>query len=190
MKDGEMYRYPAHSRAHQQRAATALQLFDTADDVQQLFVAALELRLGIEARLFEYIRSALPSEIRDEKLATISTSSATWLLAFLTGLNESARTETTVVMTSEQTGHATAFRYTPVTQSLAKIHGRLGEILHWNYFAKNPHWFLPHRLHARDLIAQGLEELGAATSGTLLSHPTFKSRVDELLNRAPDETEE
>jgi hypothetical protein len=53
--DDWLYQYPAHARAYLDRAKQLLINFDTESDVSSLFFAALELRFGIEARLYTYI---------------------------------------------------------------------------------------------------------------------------------------
>jgi hypothetical protein len=190
LKDGKLYQYPAHSYAFLDRARTAIEQFKAAHDVQQLLISALMLRLGIEARLFEYIEAELPSEGRREHLMRISEYQATKLLARLTRLNPNAKDPTLLVFRPTDGGEAFGMRYTPVTESLAKIHGRSGELLHFNYFRKNPYWYiadrveapgLPTVLHAQDLVEQGIRELGEATSGDLLNHPVFKRAVEEVI---------
>lgn len=54
-----IFKYPAHSHAFLTRARVALEAFDTEATVSNLFAAALEVRFGIEARLFEYIDAAI-----------------------------------------------------------------------------------------------------------------------------------
>jgi hypothetical protein len=136
-KDGGMYRYLAASHAFLERARDALRTFQQEDDVQSLFVGALMLRLGIEARLFEYIEAELPKESRREELMRISEYQATKLLARLIRMNPDASEETMLVL-KPSFGEAFGWRYTPVTKSLASLHGQLGELLHFNYFKKNP----------------------------------------------------
>jgi len=190
MSDRRIFRYEVHSGAHLKRARVALEAFDAEGAPQQLFVGALELRYGIEARLFEYIAAELPSESRQQQLARLSQSAATKLLAHLTRLNPKSKHRTRLSITPQQGGTATVLYYTPVTSSLARIHGRLGELLHHNYFHKNPHWYvagrpksagMPTLLLARDLIAQGIVELQEATAGSLLSNAGFRRRLDRLL---------
>ena len=190
MKDDNMYHYPAHSRAFLDRARIATDLFKTEHDVQQLLIAALMLRFGIEARLFEYIGAALPVDKRREQLMQISEYQASKLLARLTRLNPDAEGEVIVTMRSEDSGDTAVFRYTPVTESLARLQGRLGELLHFNYFRKNPYWYvtnrvdapgLPTALNALDLVERGISELAEATSGALLSHPQFKRIVQQVV---------
>jgi hypothetical protein len=190
MKKNNMYQYLAHSRAFLERARIAADLFKTEDDVQQLVIAALMLRFGIEARLFEYIEAALPAATRREQLMRISEYQASKLLSRLTRLNPKADGEVIVTMRSEDGGEQAVFRYTPVTDSLASLHGRLGELLHFNYFRKNPYWYmadrvdapgLPTVLHAFDLVERAISELAEATSGALLSHPQFRRIVQQVV---------
>lgn len=190
MKKDNMYKYPAHSRAFLDRAKIAAELFKTEHDVQQLLIAALMLRLGTEARLFEYIEAALPSDTRREQMMRISEYQASKLLLRLTRLNPNAGREVLLTMRPENGGDASVLRYSPVTDSLARLHGRLGELLHFNYFRKYPYWYvadrvdapgLPTVLHALDLVERGISEPGEATSGLLLSHPQFKAVVQALL---------
>jgi hypothetical protein len=196
MKDGKIYRFGAHSRVFLERAKAAVEKFKLEDDPQQLLIAALMLRQGIEARLFEYIEAELPADSRKEKLARISDYQATKLLARLTRMNPDAQRAVQLRITSEQTGNSFGMCYTPVTDSLARIHGRLGELLHNNYFRKNPYWFiadrlngggLPTLLHGQDLVEQGILELCEATSGALLSHPQFKAAVQEIVEELDTE---
>lgn len=190
MKDRNMYRWAAHSHAFLKRAQAAIAEFKDNHEVQQLFVSALMLRLGIEARLFEYIEAELPSDTRRDQLMRISEYQASKLLARLTRLNPDAKGEVHVRFTPVDGGESFGMRYTPMTDSLASIHGRLGELLHFNFFKKNPYWYmadrvdypgLPTVLHAQDLIEQGIRELTEATSGDLLSHPQFKAAVKHVV---------
>jgi hypothetical protein len=198
MKKNGLYRWLAASRAFLDRSRESLAQFDEKDDVQQLFVAALMLRYGIEARLFEYIEAELPQETRRDGIRRISDVAATKLLARLTGLNPRVAHETMHVFHPEQEGgHSFGFKYTPVTRSLAVIHGRLGGLLHFNYFKKNPEWYVatrtggagaPTLLHARDLIAEGIDELTKATAGTLLNNPTFARKVGTILAEVDEQS--
>jgi hypothetical protein len=190
MKDGDMYRWAAHADAFLERAQNAIAEFKENHDVQQLFVSALMLRLGIEARLFEYIEAELPSDNRREQVMRISEYQASKLLARLTRLNPDAKSEVLLKLTPSNGGESFGMRYTPMTDSLASVHGRLGELLHFNFFKKNPYWYmadrvdypgLPTVLHAQDLVEQGIRELAEATSGTLLSHPRFKAAVEQVV---------
>ncbi|HEY3287731.1 MAG TPA: hypothetical protein VGJ96_11505 [Gemmatimonadaceae bacterium] len=189
MKKNGIFRWMATGSGFLERARVSLRAFDEQGDVQQLFVAALMLRFGIEARLFEYIYAELPTDTRDDDIKKISDFAATRLLARLVELNPRTTKQTTHVFRRADGGQAFGFRYTPVTKSLAAIHGRLGGLLHFNYFRKNSEWYVDQRpaaasgntiLTSRDLIAQGIEELAQATSGTLLNNPTFAREVAAL----------
>jgi hypothetical protein len=194
VKTNGIYRWLAGSRAFLKRARESLALFDEQDDVQQLFVAALMLRLGIEARLFEYIEAELPQETRQDDIRRISQFAATKLLARLTDINPRTAHETTHVFRPEQgEGKSFGFVYTPVTKELAALHGRLGGLLHFNYFKSNPEWYVAARtdrpgvptiLHARDLVAEGIDELAKATVGTLPNNPTFAATVETIRNES------
>jgi hypothetical protein len=182
------FTFPAMSYAYLARARKALAQFDADLDATHLFVAALELRFGIEARLFEYIDAAI--DRNPEQRMRFKDYSATKLLARLTMENPRAQEVSYSRLTCEQTGQSSGFAYTPVTRELASIHGQLGNLLHFTYFWQNPHWYLNRRLespglptllHARDLVALGIDGLAYATSGNLLNHPSFKISVDELV---------
>jgi hypothetical protein len=189
MKRNGIYRWLAASRAFLGRARDSLKAFDEQDDVEQLFVAALMLRFGIEARLFEYIEAELPVETRQADVQRISEFAASRLLNRLTELNpRAAHGSTHVFRADDKPEAAFGFRYTPVTKELASIHGKLGGLLHFNYFKGNPHWYADSRnsqtgstiLNSRDLIAEGIAELTKATEGTLLNNPSFASALANL----------
>ena len=191
MKANGWYRYMVSAGAFLERAQTALIAFKSDDDVQQLFVAALMARLGIEARLFEYIEAEIPTADRSVTMMKVGEYQATKLLARLTRLNPDARREVVIVLTPTEGGKQIGLRYTPVTASLASIHGRLGELLHFNYFKKNPYWYiadrvdspgLPTVLHAQDLVERAIVELSEATCGNLRSHPHFKTAVEQVVH--------
>jgi hypothetical protein len=191
MKEGKRYEFYIDAEDFLARARSALALFKTSDDTQQLFVAALMLRLGIEARLFEYIEAELQQQSQRDQLRKISEFQATKLLARLVRMNPDAKTGVEIVMRPNGSNESIGFRYTPITDSLASIHGRLGELLHFNFFLKNPHWYVaarddtsgvPTLLHAQDLIEKGIDELAEATSGDLLTHPQFHSAVRRIVD--------
>ena len=193
MIKGGIYRYEAHSRAFLVRARKALETFKAEHDVEQLLIAALMLRFGIEARLFDYIEAALPRDKRQEQLMRIAKLRSKYLLGKLTELNPDAKHELVVVIRpNENPEPAIGMRYTPITDSLARVHGKLGDLLHFNFFMRNPYWYATTRaqspgqtvLHAQDLIEQGIAELGEATRGTLLSVKHWQPIVNQLLNES------
>jgi len=184
--DSGIYQHGISSHAFLQRARTALSAFDAESRVDALFNAALELRFGIEARLYEYIGGALST--LHQPARRIKDYSATRLLAVLTELDPHAGGRVALRITSDQTGHATELHYTPVTKELAAVHGKLGGLLHYTYFANNEMWYFRRRfdgagqtlLNARDLVQQGIEQLAQATAGSLLAPPRFTEVVAAL----------
>lgn len=186
-----LFSYKAFSRAYLARALGLLEAFDSRRDVTSLFYAALELRLGIEARLTEYIEAELRSHRRSDE--NVLDYVATRLLKKLLALNPDAGQRVTVRITRDQ-GPPTptrAFQFTPVTPLLAKMHGQLGELLHYKFFEANPDWRIPERLSdgqgrslvdCRDFLGEVADELRAAVTGTLLTHPSFSRVVGDILN--------
>ena len=182
----------SHSRAFLERGRQHLSRFDAEEDVASLFYAALELRMGIEARVTEYLEVALKKLGKTPK--DVSAYTASKLLAHLGRLAPDAERASTVRLVREAPRATSQFWYTPVTSELAQIHGRLGELLHYRFFVTNENWFLRQRLRAgakslvdfRDLLAEAEAGLAQATAGTLLGHPHFTSLVSEVLDE-PDE---
>lgn len=86
-------------------------------------------------------------------------------------------------------------QFTPVSRELAKIHGRIGELLHFKFFINNEHWLIraslggsPHRsiMDYCPLLEDAVAELEQATAGTLLGHPQFTRLVEDILNEDGD----
>lgn len=184
------YRYQATSHAFLARAKEALSRFDNDGEVDAFFVAAMHLRFGIEARLYEYLDSTLKSLGQDS--ATVTDYVASKLLRRLVEADSRAEFDGGVRITSEQTEESTTLVFTPVSRELASIHGKLGGLLHFKFFRNNPDWY--HRstsqgekLHTlldyRKMLDQAVSELTHATSGSLLSHPRFTEIVEEILGQ-------
>jgi len=187
-------RFPVSARAFLSRASEQLARFERDESVESLFYAALELRFGIEARLHEYLGPALRS-IGKEPQST-SGYVATKLLKLLISMDTDADRPSTLRITAEPDGHSTVMQFAPVSQRLAAIHGRLGELLHYKFFINNQHWFVrkplggnPHRSIADflPLLKEGIAELQQATSGSLLSNPRFTHLVQQMAEEAIDE---
>ena len=192
--DEPFFRYQAHSRAYLARAREHLAGFDAEGDVASFFYAALELRLGIEARVSDYLHCALKNLNKD--LKKLSDYTASRLLKRLAEINPDYEQPSVLRITSQQSGDTTVLRYTPVTQHLAAAHGKLGELLHYKFFLNNEHWLLkkplggtPHRSLAdyRLFLAETVSGLEKATAGQLLGHPQFTAIVDELLSESDKE---
>ena len=91
IKQCELYIWYTDSRSFLPRARQSLSAFDDREDVQELFVAVLMPRYGIDVRLFEYIYQELPKDTRGEDTVRVSEFAATRLLRQLTGLNPKVR---------------------------------------------------------------------------------------------------
>jgi hypothetical protein len=188
------FRFPTSARAFLTRAAEHLARFEHEDAVESFFYAALELRFGIEARLNEYLASALKSVGKDSK--SINEYVATKLLKRLVAIDPNAGRATAVRITSESDGNSTVLQFTPVSPRLAAIHGQLGELLHYKFFVNNEHWGVrkplggdPHRSLADflPLLKEGIEELQSATSGLLLGTPQFTQLVKQIADEVQNE---
>lgn len=186
--------YRIDSRSFLSRAIEALARFDATADAGEFFIAALQLRFGIEARLCEYINASLGSVKPQD--AAIKEFTASRLMGRLALLNPDSHRPVTLVIGVEGEESRTAMQYTPVTPRLAAIHGRLGELLHYNYFWNHEHWFIKKEwkpgtvetlFDARGLLLEGVDELKKATAGSLLSHPQFTLLVENLEAEAEGE---
>lgn len=183
-----LFRFQTHSRAYLERAKAQLGRFDEADDVEALFNAALQLRYGIEARVWEYLTVALRG--LGKSAESVGDYVATRLLKRLATADPESPRASVLTMRSEQSGMTTSMHYTPVSRDLAALHGRLGELLHHRFFIANPHWSVrwplppggPRSLgNVRELLVEGMAGLEYATSGTLLGHPRFTALVQEVM---------
>ena len=183
-------RHAMHARAFLKRARVHLATFDEESDAPAIFYAALELRLGIEARLFAYLKPTMRQLGRGAPTGY----QATKLLAKLKEMNPKAEQRMMMRWTNGDTGEASPWLgYTPVTPELASDHGRLGNLLHFEYFEKNPYWFLPMRSKGsprsfvdwRDYLEGVAGRLEEACSGTLLTHATFTTIVEETESEEP-----
>jgi hypothetical protein len=190
-----LYRFSTLARAFLARAEERLATFEETDALESFFYSALELRFGIEARLNEYLAPALKSIGKDS--TNISEYVATKLLKQLISIDPDAVRPSTIRITGEQHARSTTMQFTPVTSRLASIHGQLGELLHFKFFTNNEHWYIrkplgsnPHRSVADfiPLLREGIAELRAATSGTLLANPQFTEVVREVAEQAPRES--
>lgn len=162
-----------------QRARKQLKLFDEGNP-EAIFYAALELRMGIEARVFECIESSFWTTKRPSK--QIRRYRATELLAQLLKIDPDADKPTTLVVAREGKGRGIAFQYTPVTRRLASYHGKIGEILHFTLFRNNKYWHYKETLECyrekslldfRVFLEKAAMELEEASRGALLARPKF-----------------
>lgn len=140
------------------RAREQLRNFDKGN-IESLFYAALELRFGIEARLYVALDSTLA--LNHTLPGNSKEYAATKLLKKLLNLEPHAGRAWKLTVELVETGEQIAvLRYTPVTQELAKMHGQLGELLHFTFFRNRRNWF--HWLtkqRMREKSAQSLVEV-------------------------------
>lgn len=154
-------------------AREQLKLFDEGK-VEALFFAAFALRMGIEARLREYISAASKdkSKVKDYD--------ARKLLAKLRERSPHAQKSFIVTFTPVEGGSPFPLTYTGITDALVAAHGKLSDLLHATFFRNNPEWAYrmplkdktpPSRslTDIREWLAGVLAELDRATQGTLLS---------------------
>lgn len=187
--DNWRFDFPTQAAAFLWRSHEALKKFDANEDAADLLGAAMHLRLGIEARLFEYLDVAL-RELNQPR-SKISKYRAQDLLARLTSVAPGAAHPAGLRLSPDDGGESSVMFFTPVTKELAGVHARLGTFLHYPYFWNEDNWYLRRRIndgrgwptlyHVRDFIEAGIQELNRACSGTLLSHPVFRVAVEELV---------
>ena len=184
----ETYQHEVWSGAFLERARANLAKFDSQDDASALFYAALELRYGIEKRLYEYINSAMEMAKRESK-AHREYAATKLLKRYLEEFPDGA-CEQTLTMAPNDGGPGLIIRYTPVTKELATNHGRLGELLHAAFFEQHPFWWVRERLSpegqsltdVRAFLQIVFDQLAEANSGELLSPPVFRNWVEKELD--------
>ena len=182
-------RFHIGARAFLARAREHMSAFRANDDeTHRLFYAALELRFGIEARVSEYLQTAMKNLGRDA--SEVNDYVASKLLNRLTQIEPNYEQAGVLRITNEQNGHQTVLEFTPVTRELARLHGKLGELLHYKFFLNNKYWQLkkplggqPHRSIGdfAALVDDGISQLAKATRGSLLGHMRFTQIVSEVL---------
>lgn len=158
-----------------ERAKKQLDLFD-AGKIDNLFYAALELRMGIEARVCEYLEHSL----NDKKPSKQKEYHAKKLFNRLLKNNPTADQPLDLIIGLKGSSTKTVFKYTPVTQKLISYYENLGELLHYKFFQNNKEsWYIKKKLlkysvksllDYRDLLQKIASELEKANEGDLLSH--------------------
>jgi len=157
------FQHRLDSRSFLERARAHLRTFDDHREVASLFYAALELRFGIEARLYEYIDATCQSlgvlsEERKEYAGTL-------LLKRLLRLDSDAGKEMTITI-GDGSGVGVSLAYTPVTSVLAQMHGQLGGMMHVTFFRQNQDW-------------SALAPTGAYGRQSLVFYRRFLGEVDD-----------
>ncbi len=182
------YNYNIDSYSYFLRAKEGLDKFDIDHNPQNLYYASLELRLGIECRLYEYLRSSMRQHhIPENKIKEYSASK---LLAKLSNIDLNTQNNWKFLFSIEGSKSASLFEYTPVTKELASFHGKLGEMLHFKFFNNNPHWYFKMKLSKkysekslsdyRDFLEIVLKKYEECTRGSLLNPPNFYNAINEL----------
>lgn len=184
MNDNPYFDYNIDSLSFIERAKMQLAKFDNEENISCLLYAAFELRMGIESRLYEII-DAYPEE-DTSKLKLNKKFIATKLLKDLLSINPDANSESMIAL-SINGNQQEFYRFTPVTKKLVSLHGKLGDMLHFNLFRDTPEWYgkKPNEdgkkytlLKHRDFLDEVVEELFNCSSGDLL-RPWDISRVSE-----------
>ena len=188
MTNDTTYNYNIDSRSFLIRAKENLKIFDESQNPQFFFYAALEIRTGIECRLYEYILASLKQNHLE--LNKIKEYSASKLLKRLASINIDALQNCKMLFSIEGNNVSSLLEYTPVTQRLASYHGMLGELLHYKFFKNNTNWYykimLYDKYHDKSIsdyrvfLQTVLNEFEECTRGTLLSPPYFYETIEEL----------
>ena len=182
------FNYNIDSRSFLKRAKQNLKIFDNCQNPQFLFYAALEIRTGIECRLYEYIKSSLKQHhIKQSKIKEYTASK---LLKKLANIDIDTQSNIKVLFSIEGSRAASLVEYTPVTKELASFHGKLGELLHYKFFKTNPIWYYKMKLsekynekslsNYREFLQTILLEFEECTRGVLLSPPNFYETIEQL----------
>jgi hypothetical protein len=186
------FKFSIAARDFLARARDHLKRFDDDRSVADFFGAVLNLRFGIEARLYEYLDATLkelnkPAHNRSDYVASK-------LLKHLLAQDPAANRAVMVRLTAEGADRpGSVLAYTPVTPDLARHHARLGDYLHYTFFRNCEYWYLDcdmqppvrtlrdHRRYLDEVAA----ELAEATRGLLLTHPKFTRMIEDALDE-PD----
>lgn len=161
-------RYPSTASAFSERAMALL----TSDDPASLFYAALEVRMGVEARLQSYVQ------------ASRHTSSALkkgWKIQHLAkGLEKAFKGQKDVVelsyaLSSSELPFA-ILHYTPVTSPLQKLAQRLGDYLHHREVTRDDSWWGQFR----SIVQSSQALLSAASAGQLLGPPLWDPKTGQV----------
>lgn len=180
MNDNPFFDYNIDSLSFVERAKMQLAKFDNEENISCLLYAAFELRMGIESRLYEII-DAHPEE-DTSKLKLRDKFAASNLLKDLLSINPDADSESMISLSIN--GQQTFYKFTPATKKLTSLHGRLGDLLHFNLFRNTPEWYgkKPDEngkkytmFKHRDDLDEVVEELFKCSSGDLLRPVKFES---------------
>ena len=169
-----------------ERAKKLLEAFDEGK-YECLFYAALELRMGLEGRLYAYIRASDNSN--NKVLKRIKECSATKLLKMLSEIDPNALIPSDLAIYPKGESSGFLKKFVPITKKHVEYYGKLNAMLHFKFFKDNDFWFLKDRLNNkshsktlldyRDFLREVLSELEKLSQGTLNAHPSI--RFDRIL---------
>ena len=174
MKDHEIvkgYNIPAFE--YLRRAKEQIEMFDQGN-LPSLFYAALELRIGIEMRLNDYIKAADKNKSQTKKY------SGKELKRELHNIDP--ETDQECIVTFSLGGNvkkASSMKFTPVSEKLAnEMYGKLGNLLH-RKFADYKYWYrYKWWREQRELLEEVVKELEYTCSGSLRNVPKFRPYKD------------
>jgi len=129
--------YYVHARAFLARAQELLKRFDEGNEAA-LFYGALELRMGIEARLHECLKASWRQLGHEQQ--KLKEYKPEKLLGELARVNP-ASFESVQLRFSSGSSQAMVLTYEPLSQDLAKYYGRLNALLHYTFFESHPYWY-------------------------------------------------
>lgn len=183
----DYYNFLPTSDAFLERARHLFNRFDETGHVPSLLYAALELRYGIERRLYEYLEAELDHS-KDGKIPK-NEYSASKLLSELLKMEPLSTQGMILKMRLPNGEWSGGMSYTPMTRKLAKDHGKLGEMLHAKFFRNNLDWYVKgdtSKLRSKNLdyyrkfLNEVAEDLEQVTKGDLLTPIKFSGALQEL----------
>ena len=148
-------------------------LFDSGDYANLLY-AALEVRMGTEARLQSYVHAhkQISGQIKNGwKIKELADSLAKHFV------KDDLVAQVTVTETSGAPPVAT-LQYIPVSAELRKVAEQLGNYLHHREYKVNrdESWWAK----LRELVSSGLDHLSVCAGGTLLGPPLWRPSTGEV----------
>ncbi len=123
------------SRAFLERATALIAQFDRTEDAALLFYAALELRNGIEARLWEYVNYQAPGSVREREYKANKLLAA---LRYNAWPPPPASAQISLWYATSEGHVKKEWSYVPPSEECVRMHGRLGDYLHASLFFANP----------------------------------------------------
>jgi hypothetical protein len=195
------FAYHHDAGSYGERAQKQLKLFD-AGNPESLFYAAFELRMGIEARLYDGLRALLQTNITEEEkqkhTEKIENLSPDKLFRKLATIDENTLQSYTVTFGRPGGQSTSVLRYTAVTKELTKDWRQVSELLHYKFFIKNKEWFLKEKIFPnkddmrslmdyREMLGDIAKRLEEVSSGDLLAPPSFLLQLIAELDEHTDQ---